>query len=166
MGAKSSKNEPIVIYNEPDVAIQFSPALLKKLEGPPSNVREFPQFGSLPIPPSVGYTQAGNLPQDVTTEDVEEIVRQRVNREMELHQQKRVVYEQRSADHVRRETEDLLRRQKAPPKPAVSDACIAAEEALITCYKSNPKRTLDCWKEVENLKAEAKRAQRDFINSH
>ncbi|TPX66448.1 hypothetical protein SpCBS45565_g04469 [Spizellomyces sp. 'palustris'] len=125
MGAKSSKKEPIVIYNEPDVAIQFSPNLLRKLEGqPPDPV--LARFSGLPTPPPPPHMPLGapSVPPNrssapkqsqqpaVESADIDKIVKQRVEREIELHQQKRLVHEQRSADQVRREVEDLLKRQK------------------------------------------------------
>ena len=48
-------------------------------------------------------------------------------------------------------------------KPAVNQEYLAKENDLITCYNNNPKRILDCWKEVEDLKIAVKKAQTDYV---
>jgi len=40
-----------------------------------------------------------------------------------------------------------------------------AQEALVKCYKSQPDRTLDCWKEAEEFKKAVANAERQFISS-
>ncbi|KAJ3034178.1 hypothetical protein HDV00_005397 [Rhizophlyctis rosea] len=123
MGAKGSKAEPIIIYNEPDVPIQFTPNLLRTLDGtaPPP-----PAFGSpFPAPPSQTISSDSNI---------DDLVKRRVQREVELHQQKRLAHEQRSADQVRREVEDLLRRQKIPPAQRPVPEYIEKQNAVIACY--------------------------------
>ncbi|SPO25801.1 uncharacterized protein UTRI_03166 [Ustilago trichophora] len=40
-----------------------------------------------------------------------------------------------------------------------------AQEALVKCYKSQPERTLDCWKEAEEFKKAVANAEKQFIAS-
>ncbi|SNX84390.1 uncharacterized protein MEPE_03099 [Melanopsichium pennsylvanicum] len=40
-----------------------------------------------------------------------------------------------------------------------------AQEALVKCYKSQPDRTLDCWKEAEDFKKAVAEAEKKFISS-
>ncbi|KAJ3048097.1 hypothetical protein HK097_010883, partial [Rhizophlyctis rosea] len=106
---------------------------------------------------------ASNTP---ASSNIDDVVKQRVQREVDLQQQKRLVHEQRSADQVRREVEDLLRRQKIPPKQEAVPEYVEKQNAVIACYNNNPGRTLDCWREVEEFKDVAKKAQREFVAAH
>lgn len=40
-----------------------------------------------------------------------------------------------------------------------------AQDALVECYKSNPDRTLDCWKEAQDFKTAVAQAEKQFISS-
>ncbi|KAJ9479119.1 hypothetical protein PHBOTO_002587 [Pseudozyma hubeiensis] len=40
-----------------------------------------------------------------------------------------------------------------------------AQEKLVQCYKSQPERTLDCWKEAEEFKKAVANAEKKFISS-
>lgn len=40
-----------------------------------------------------------------------------------------------------------------------------AQDALVQCYKSNPDRTLDCWKEAQDFKSAVAEAEKQFISS-
>lgn len=40
-----------------------------------------------------------------------------------------------------------------------------AQEKLVQCYKSQPDRTLDCWKEAEEFKKAVADAEKKFIAS-
>ena len=62
-------------------------------------------------------------------------IQEQVAKELDVQQQRRLIYEQRSADQVRREAEDLLRRQKAIKKVEPSVDYVNAEKALLQCYK-------------------------------
>ena len=140
MGGKGSKPEPIVIYNEPDVPIQvtgsypnklraclsdirisqFTPNLLRALDGTAPPVRSRmsdphhieSSYKSSSQPPTFASPFSPPASNTPANSNIDDVVKQRVQREVELHQQKRLVHEQRSADQVRREVEDLLRRQK------------------------------------------------------
>ncbi|KAI9092889.1 hypothetical protein DFS34DRAFT_652845 [Phlyctochytrium arcticum] len=188
MGARSSKSEPIIIYNEPDVAVQFTPNLLRKLDSQPPD-RVLARFGGIPQPPAHLGDSPFIPPHDATSREqstntshqenkrtepnsgeeksnheIDQVIRQRVQREVELHQQKRLAHEQRSADQVRREAEDLLQRQKLPPKFVIDQKAVEAEKAVAECYRGHSNTPLDCWREVENLKEAAKRAQKEFVD--
>ncbi|EST05518.1 Protein of unknown function DUF1690 [Kalmanozyma brasiliensis GHG001] len=40
-----------------------------------------------------------------------------------------------------------------------------AQEELVKCYKNNPERTLDCWKQAEAFKKAVEGAEKQFISS-
>ncbi|KAJ3175640.1 hypothetical protein HK101_010615 [Irineochytrium annulatum] len=82
-----------------------------------------------------------------------------------MQTQKRLNFESRSADQIRREVEDLLRRQRIVPRPKPSKEYKAKEAEVMECYNKNPGRTLDCWREVEGLKAAYKKAETEFVES-
>ncbi|KAI8919938.1 hypothetical protein DFJ77DRAFT_220933 [Powellomyces hirtus] len=190
MGAKNSKREPIIIYNEPEVAIQFSPELLRKLEGQPPDAALLARFASVPAPPSPypvdgrsrqrpqstqqqqqqqqqqSQSRTSSSSSSQQSQKVDALVDSRVNRELGLQQEIRLGKEQRSADAVAREAEDLIRRQRIQPRHDVHPGAVAAQEAVVECYRKNQSRPLDCWREVENMKNEAKKAQREFVESH
>ncbi|KAI8853399.1 hypothetical protein BC829DRAFT_382715 [Chytridium lagenaria] len=149
MGGSQSKGEPMVFQNEPSVPVELSPNLLRTLQGLP-----------LEFPPS---TPRGS--KRVSDEDVDEIVASKVQRELDQHTQKRVAYEGRSADQIRREADDLQRRLKITPKPKPNPVVQAKEKAVLDCYRLNAGKPLDCWKEVEDLKTAVRQAHKDFAAS-
>ncbi|KAJ3182775.1 hypothetical protein HDU87_008114 [Geranomyces variabilis] len=182
MGARQSKNEPIVIYNDPEVAINFSPDLVRKLQGQPPDSELVSRFGSFPTPPSFppprqrpSHNQQQQQQQQqqqhqqstgYDSSSVDDVVRGRVARELALQTEIRLGNEQRSADAVAREAEDLIRRQKILPKTEPSPSAVAAVTAATNCYRKNQSRPLDCWREVEVMKLEAKKARRNFVAAH
>ncbi|KAJ3313973.1 hypothetical protein HDV04_001279 [Boothiomyces sp. JEL0838] len=85
-----------------DIPIQFSPNFLKRLHG-------------LEISPP-------------KPDNFEETVQERVNRELALQQEKRVIHEKRSADQVAKEAQDLLRRQAEIPVLKISPEVELAQE--------------------------------------
>lgn len=38
-----------------------------------------------------------------------------------------------------------------------------AKEALVSCLRTNDRRPLDCWKEVETFKKEVGRLEKEFV---
>jgi len=46
---------------------------------------------------------------------------------------------------------------------AESDAVRQAETAMVRCLRLNDRRPLDCWKEVEDFKAEVARLEKSFV---
>ena len=38
-----------------------------------------------------------------------------------------------------------------------------AKESLVSCLRTNDRRPLDCWQEVENFKAEVGKLEKTFI---
>ncbi|KAJ3101160.1 hypothetical protein HDU97_001626 [Phlyctochytrium planicorne] len=161
MGGTSSKAETRVFQNEPTIPIELSPNLMRTLQG-------------LPIEKKARKVSSTKVSSD---EDVDAIVQARVQRELDSHTQKRVTYEGRSAEQVRREAEDLQRRLKmyvhgssvrvkgiinSTPKPAPDPAMQAKEKAVLDCYRNNVGRPLDCWKEVEDMKLAVREACKNF----
>lgn len=39
------------------------------------------------------------------------------------------------------------------------------QEALIACYRSHPKTTLDCWQEVQNFKVSVAKVEQEYLKS-
>lgn len=71
---------------------------------------------------------------------------------------------QRSHETVSKEIEGLKkklegRKQVAELDPAVSKA----KDEVVKCLRSNDRRPLDCWKEVEAFRTEVGRLERDFV---
>ncbi|KAJ3007033.1 UNVERIFIED_CONTAM: Ubiquitin carboxyl-terminal hydrolase 14, partial [Siphonaria sp. JEL0065] len=93
-------------------------------------------------------------------QSLDEVVQNRVQRELELQQHRKLNYEKLNSDLLLREADALIRRQKIAPVAAVKEDIVAKEQSLIECYKNNAGRTLDCWKEVEELKKAVASAQR------
>ncbi|KAJ3323130.1 hypothetical protein HDV06_002142 [Boothiomyces sp. JEL0866] len=141
MGQQQSQPTTFVLKNAKveslDIPIQFSPNFLKRLHG-------------LEISPP----KADNF---------EETVQERVNKELALQQEKRIIHEKRSADQVAKEAQDLLRRQAEIPVLKISPEVELAQEQVILCYRNNPTRVLDCWKEVEAFKLAEKKALEEYV---
>ncbi|TPX36506.1 hypothetical protein SmJEL517_g01350 [Synchytrium microbalum] len=146
MGGKQTKTEPLVFHNEPAVPIQFSSNFLRQLQGLPPDNSVFPSSGTSP-----------------SEEDLDSIINKRVQYENDLQRQRRAAYEQRSADQVAREADDLIRRARGVSLPTPKPEYIEKEQSVIDCYKKNPGRPLDCWREVEEFKLVAKKAEKDFV---
>ncbi|KAJ3260642.1 hypothetical protein HK103_000252 [Boothiomyces macroporosus] len=113
MGQQQSQPTTFVLKNAKveslDIPIQFSPNFLKRLHG-------------LEISPP-------------KPDNFEETVQERVNRELALQQEKRVIHEKRSADQVAKEAQDLLRRQAEIPVLKISPEVELAQEQVIQCYR-------------------------------
>ncbi|KAJ3305209.1 hypothetical protein HDU76_005051, partial [Blyttiomyces sp. JEL0837] len=136
--------------------MQLSPNLIRKLQG----LEPDPRFARSKHEQEFSAKGRKSTPSSKASEaDIDEIVSSRVQRELEAQQQRRLVFEGRSAENVRREAEDLLRRLKLPPKPHYTKEYAEKTEAVVSCYRANPGRTLDCWKEVEELKETVRKAQ-------
>ncbi|KAJ3126005.1 hypothetical protein HK100_010495, partial [Physocladia obscura] len=69
-------------------------------------------------------------------------------------------YERLNSDLLIREADSLTQRQKIAPIPSPDPLIQSKESALIACYKQNSSRSLDCWKEVEDLKLAFAKAQK------
>ncbi|KAH6570444.1 hypothetical protein BASA50_009043 [Batrachochytrium salamandrivorans] len=128
-----------------DIPIQFSPNLLRRLQG----VNDTQLHSSA----EAGYSEA----------DLDLIVQDRVSLELSVHQQNRLIQEHRSVDQVRREAEDLIRRQKEIPKFVPIEEYSRAEQEVTKCYLNNLTRPLDCWQQVQAFKNLEKKALRDFV---
>ncbi|KAI9209254.1 uncharacterized protein BJ171DRAFT_595023 [Polychytrium aggregatum] len=145
--AHTKPADPVVLYNEPDIPITFSPNLLFRLD-------------------QIQNPNAAPSPKPAHNHDVDDVVHERVQRAIEKEKQQRLFFEERSADQVRREAEDLLRRQKRVPEQHVNAEYQQLQNAVIDCYRNNTARALDCWKEVADFKGAAKKAQHDFVSTH
>jgi altered-inheritance-of-mitochondria protein 13 len=48
--------------------------------------------------------------------------------------------------------------------PIIDPAAESAQDRVIACFRDNPQRPLDCWREVEEFKSTLKQVQREFID--
>lgn len=70
----------------------------------------------------------------------------------------------RSHDSVQKEIMDLKAKLEARKKTdKASPAVETAKEKLVQCLRTNDRRPLDCWKEVETFKAEVGKLEKAFI---
>ncbi|KAI8910948.1 hypothetical protein EDD86DRAFT_204028 [Gorgonomyces haynaldii] len=122
--------------------------------------------GSLQVPVVLSDKLLRKLQGEDEPPTVDHLVQDKVNHELERYQQRRFIQEQRSADQVRREAQDLIDRQPDIPKPQEDPESKKVQNQVIQCYKNNPSRVLDCWKEIQEFKNLEKRALRSFIESH
>ena len=89
----------------------------------------------------------------------------RVAKATEQHKRERLVHESRSADLVREEAEELLRRLKPVPAYQPHPLVVEAEAAVMECYKNNAGRTLNCWKQVQDFKAVETKLTSEWVPS-
>jgi MICOS complex subunit MIC19 len=70
----------------------------------------------------------------------------------------------RTHDSVQKEIMDLKQKLEARKKlDKVSPEVEKAKEELVTCLRTNDRRPLDCWQEVEAFKAEVGKLEKAFI---
>ncbi|KAK4954820.1 hypothetical protein LTR10_007012 [Elasticomyces elasticus] len=70
----------------------------------------------------------------------------------------------RSSESVKKEIMDL--RQKLESRKKVEDVPKGVEQAkekVVQCLRTNDRRPLDCWQEVENFKREVGKLESDFV---
>ncbi|KAI8974985.1 hypothetical protein BDB01DRAFT_805609 [Pilobolus umbonatus] len=158
MGAQQSKTqEPIIFYN-PNVPVEFSQGFVQNLE-----------------------KKVDNKPEKIESRQVEELVRQRVNEELEKlkkneSQLKEKLYvdladknlEKGELNSVKLDSdmESMIDRIKRSSAKDLPEYIKSRQDAVITCYRNNPSRTLDCWKEVAEFKDAVAEEQKKFIATH
>jgi altered-inheritance-of-mitochondria protein 13 len=65
---------------------------------------------------------------------------------------------------VNKEIEELRAKLAKRKKLEQADADLSkAKDAVVACLRTNDRRPLDCWKEVETFKKEVGRLEKDFI---
>ncbi|CAG8442800.1 6546_t:CDS:2 [Ambispora leptoticha] len=162
MGGTSSKhnNEPIMIYNEPEVRL-----------------RQFPQSPSPSSPTSTTSTIC------ITTDKLEEIIRERVAAELR-HREEFDTEIQREIDaelsrlfrfddhmdydprlhskRINEEIENLEQRIRRSFEVTTPTTVIEHQRSLIRCYtkKENINQPLNCAEQVEKFKASVEQALR------
>ncbi|KAI8617250.1 hypothetical protein BC830DRAFT_1062616, partial [Chytriomyces sp. MP71] len=97
---------------------------------------------------------------------LDDVIKSKVEKELEVQKQRKLNYESLNASILLRDADDLIRMQKKPPAPAIKEEVVEREKALVACYKTNSNRSLDCWKEVEDLKAAVTKAQKVCLSRH
>ena len=71
---------------------------------------------------------------------------------------------ERTHDSVEKEIMDLRKKLDSRKKlDKVSPEVEKAKENLVTCLRTNDRRPLDCWQEVETFKAEVAKLEKVFI---
>lgn len=69
-----------------------------------------------------------------------------------------------SNNSVTKEIEELRAKLAQRKKlEQVDEELSKAKEAVITCLRTNDRRPLDCWKEVETFKREVGRLEKEFV---
>ena len=67
-------------------------------------------------------------------------------------------------DSVTKEIEALRKKLENRKKLEELDSQLSkAKEDVVTCLRTNDRRPLDCWKEVETFKREVGRLEREFV---
>jgi len=70
----------------------------------------------------------------------------------------------RSHDSVKKEIADLKAKLDRRRKQEAADPGVEkAKEELVACLRTNDRRPLDCWKEVESFKSEVGRLEKAFV---
>ncbi|OAJ41536.1 hypothetical protein BDEG_25114 [Batrachochytrium dendrobatidis JEL423] len=119
--SKTSAASAFVLHNPTvsslDIPIQFSPNLVRKLQGVDDRILH------------------SSAEEDYSSDDLDAIVQNRVKKELSFHQQSRLIQEQRSVEQVRREAEDLIRRQNNIPKFEPKDEYRIAQDEVVKCYR-------------------------------
>ena len=68
---------------------------------------------------------------------------------------------------LEQDLEELRKQIEKRPKAMEEDSKVkAARSAVITCLRTNEKRPLNCYKEVEHFKESVKTLQRSFIQKY
>ncbi|KAI8896911.1 hypothetical protein BC833DRAFT_595619 [Globomyces pollinis-pini] len=95
--------------------------------------------------------------------DLESTVQERVDYELQKQKQVRLIHEKNSSLQVEREAQELLIRQQAIPVLKINPVFQELQDKVVRCYRNNPTRVLDCWREVEEFKKAEKLALKDFV---
>ncbi|KAJ9080405.1 hypothetical protein DSO57_1025347 [Entomophthora muscae] len=164
MGASSSKakpEEPLVFYAPSNSTISMTPELINGLQGrsPPPN-SEKPKQRDNPLSGTVDPEQFDRLVNQRVQEEVDHLKKEE-SAILSNVQSHNFTHTQVLLEHL----EDLNKKNKKVPVRELSSDLKNSKEALIACYKNNPKRTLDCWAEVESFREATLRAQQSYISS-
>ncbi|RGB35702.1 hypothetical protein C1646_698907 [Rhizophagus diaphanus] len=172
MGAAQSLETPITIYNESN--IRFSHGLVEKLQ----RERERAKHAKQEISQPATYSGDGK----VLNEELENIIKVRVDNELKRIREREDEVAQRVQEELFRQritltdsgansasTEhdinELIEKIERKYKSSVSSEIIEQQRAVISCYKNNSSRTLDCWEEVQKFKRVTRDAAQESIAS-
>ena len=71
---------------------------------------------------------------------------------------------ERTHDNVEKEIMDLRQKLESRKKvEKVSPDVEKAKENLVSCLRTNDRRPLDCWQEIETFKAEVGKLEKEFV---
>ncbi|CDH49005.1 hypothetical protein RO3G_11622 [Lichtheimia corymbifera JMRC:FSU:9682] len=155
MGTTQSKtaSEPIIFYNQ-SVPTQFSQGFIETLE-----TRKKP-------------TQESNT----RSEDVEELVRQRVAEELKREKVNNdQAYSELAKSNLEKDynsvamgtdIENMIQRVQRSSRKELPAEIAERQEAVVACYKKHASRPLDCWEEVEQFKESVEKFQKKFVAAH
>ena len=95
-------------------------------------------------------------------------IQQIVDHEREKQTQKRVFGEKRSSEQLLKKSQelldtlDLLKEGNANKSARVTEL----QNELIECYRNNPKKSLDCWDELQQFKRAQLEATEKLLDLH
>ncbi|RIA95486.1 hypothetical protein C1645_816564 [Glomus cerebriforme] len=174
MGAKQSFETPLTIYN--DANIRFSHGLVEQLQ----QERERAKYAKK----QVVSQPTNNVPSgdQVLNEELENIIKVRVDDELRRIREREDEVAQRVQEEFKQgafledsganavatehDINELIERIERKYENNVLSEIIEQQRAVISCYKNNGSRTLDCWEEVQKFKRVTREATQESITSH
>ncbi|KAI9219687.1 hypothetical protein BC828DRAFT_385490 [Blastocladiella britannica] len=175
MGNASSKPAPEPMVFHSDISVRFNEGLIRKLEDNVDGSSAAPSSEPPVVTASHASAPATTAHTGPSAADVEAFVQaevaRRVNHELEM---RRTVDGSRvdnrselDSTTALRDADELLQRlgRVSLPTPEPSMECIVAQEQLVSCFRANKTRPLDCWKEVQQFKSSLKKVQKEFMDS-
>ncbi|KAI9015617.1 hypothetical protein DFJ74DRAFT_709544 [Hyaloraphidium curvatum] len=145
MGGRQSKPDDVTVHvnaSDPPVPIQFMPDLLDTLSKPASS-------------------------ESYTRDEVEHIVRAKLKEQLEAIREAdykmRELEEDIAAQELARRSEELVKQTRTIRVRMPEAEVLVKERAVVECYKRNPDRPIDCWKEFEDFKEAARKSFRDTL---
>ncbi|ORX91882.1 hypothetical protein K493DRAFT_339089 [Basidiobolus meristosporus CBS 931.73] len=152
MGAQQSRQEPLVFYGESDVALKFSHDFVNQLQ-------------------RNNHSNSSNdhKSDSLSPAEIDQIVEKRVSQELKKIRSSLAVEQEKKRPSTKVIEQDLERladknkiRSEKPLAPEIEER----QQNLISCYKNNQDKPLDCWKEVEMFKESVEKARKEFVATH
>ncbi|KAJ1915583.1 hypothetical protein H4219_004249 [Mycoemilia scoparia] len=191
MGAKVSKqDEPVVFYGN-QIKEGLANEITGKSEKPkanytiydnpnpfanekPSHHDQQQQQQQQPTPPNTGATtrspnqSPSNFADEVEAQVAKELSRYHEKLQIEEAKDNERYNHQYSTLEIRDSLRDMIQTYSNIPKKLESPvvkAALQARDEVAACYKNNPERTLDCWKQVQDFKEKVRAVEKEFISS-
>ena len=95
-------------------------------------------------------------------------IQQKVDHELEKQTQKRVFGEKRSSEQLLKKSQELLDTLDHLKEGNANKSARLTElqNELIQCYRNNPKKSLDCWNELQEFKCAQLEATEKLLDLH